>query len=113
MSTTLANLGDLARQADAAWQQALKDEQAGRLDEAYAALRRIHDLVVDCPRLHHMAHQHLRRVNIKRRAWRELFTDLVLLALAPLAIFEIVAFMMKRQVLGGVVCARARRPARS
>jgi hypothetical protein len=35
-----------------------------------------------------------------------LATDLFLLTLAPLAIFEIVAFLMTRQVLGGVMCAR-------
>jgi hypothetical protein len=105
----MSTLTDMARQADAAWRLAMQDEQAGRLNEAYEHMRRAHDMVVDCPRLHHMAHQHLRRLNIKRRAWRELVTDLVLLGLAPLAIFEIVAFMMKRQVLGGVICARGKR----
>ncbi len=97
---------DIARQAEAAWQQGLLDEQAGRLDAAYAHYRLAHDLVVDCPRLHEVAHEHLKRLNTRRRAWRELMTDLVLLGLAPLGVFEGVAWLMKRQVLGGVICAR-------
>jgi hypothetical protein len=101
-----APLADMASLAHAAWQQGLEAEQAGRLDEACAHFRRAHDLVVDCPRLHQQAHVHLRRLNVQRRAWRELATDLFLLTLAPLAIFEIVAFLMTRQVLGGVICAR-------
>ncbi len=44
------------------------------------------------------AHGHFRRAH-----------DLVLLGLAPLAIFEIVAYVMKRQVLGGAICARGPR----
>jgi hypothetical protein len=105
----MTTITDMARQAEAAWQLGLQAEQAGRLDEAHVHLRRAHDLVVDCPRLHHTAHQHLRRLNIKRGAYRELLTDVFLLGLAPLAIFEIVAFMMKQQVLGGGICARGNR----
>jgi hypothetical protein len=105
----MTNITDMARQAEAAWQLGLLEEQAGRLDEAHVHVRRAHDLVVDCPRLHHTAHQHLRRLNIKRHAYRELLTDLFLLGLAPLAIFEIVAFLMKQQVLVGAICARENR----
>jgi len=97
---------DIARQAEAAWQLGLHEEQAGRLDAAYEHFRQAHDLVVDCPRLHEKAHQHLRRLNTRRQAWRELLTDLFLLGLAPVGVFEIVAWMMKRQVLGGEWCAR-------
>jgi hypothetical protein len=102
----ITDITAVAAQAEAAWQQGLAHEQAGRLDLAYCHFRLAHDLVVDCPRLHQVAHQHLRRLNLQRRAWRELLTDVLLLGLAPLAIFEAVAFLMKRQVLGGAVCAR-------
>jgi hypothetical protein len=93
-----------AAQADAAWQRGLEAEQAGRLDVAHAHFRQAHDLVVACPKMHRQAHQHLRRLNARRRAWRELATDLFLLALAPVASFEIVAWLMTRQVLGGKLC---------
>jgi hypothetical protein len=99
----------IAQQAEAAWQRGLRSQHAGRLEEAYGHFRQAHDLVVDCPRLHQRAHQHLRKLNVERRAWGELLTDLVLLGLAPLAIFEIVAYVMKRQVLGGAICARGHR----
>ncbi|CAH0355568.1 hypothetical protein [Aquabacterium sp. CECT 9606] len=102
----MTSIEDIAHQAEAAWQLGMQDEQAGRMEAAHAHFRRAHDLVVDCPRLHHTAHVHLRRLNIKRRAYRDLLTDVLLLGLAPLAIFEIVAFLMKRQVLGGTICAR-------
>jgi hypothetical protein len=102
------DIADIARQAEAAWHRGQQAERAGRLQEAHGQFRLAHDLVVDCPRLHHVAHQHLRRLNARRHAWRELATDLILLGLAPLAIFELVAFLMKRQVLGGLICARSR-----
>jgi hypothetical protein len=104
-----SSIADIAKQAEAAWQLGMQDEQSNRLEEAYVHFRKAHDLVVDCPRLHHAAHLHMRRLNLKRRAYRELLTDVVLLGLAPLAIFEIVAFLMKRQVLGGVICTSANR----
>jgi hypothetical protein len=106
ITPSMSSSTELANQAHAAWQLGQQAEQAGRLDEAYAHFRQAHDLVVDCPRLHQTAHRHLRRLNLQRRAYGELFTDLILLGLAPLAIFEIVAFVMKRQVLGGALCAR-------
>ncbi len=96
----------IALLVEAEWQQGMRDEQEGRLDEAWAHFRRAHDLVVDCPRLHQVAHRHLLRLNRQRRAWRELMTDVLLLGLAPLSIFEVLAYMMKRQVLGGAICAR-------
>ena len=106
----MSDIIDIARQAEAAWQLGMRHEQAGRLDEALLAFRQAHDLVVDCPRLHQRAHRHLRRLNLRRRAWRDLMTDVFLLGLAPLAIFEIVAYLMKRHVLGGVICARSTEP---
>jgi len=92
--------------AQSALREGLMHESSGRLQAAYQSFRVAHDLVVDCPQLHKEAHQHLRRVNVKRRSYRELATDLFLLGLAPVFIFELVAFMMKGQVLGGIVCGR-------
>jgi hypothetical protein len=111
MSKTIdsTDITSIAQQAEAAWQRGLHSQNAGRLEEAHGHFRQAHDLVVDCPRLHQRAHQHLRKLNVERRAWGELLTDLVLLGLAPLAIFEIVALVMKRQVRGGAICARGPR----
>lgn len=100
---------DIARQAEAAWQLGLLEEQAGRLEAAFEHFRQAHDLVVDCPRLHQKAHQHLRRLNTRRQAWRDWLTDVFLLGLAPVGVFELVAWLMKRQVLGGEWCARGAR----
>ena len=93
-------------QAQEALQKGLLEEQNGNFQNAYESFRIAHDLVVDCPRLHQMAHLHLRRVNMKRKNYRELATDLFLLGFARLGIFELVAFMMKGQVLGGIICGR-------
>ncbi|TBO31301.1 hypothetical protein EYS42_08625 [Aquabacterium lacunae] len=102
------NATERTQQAEAAWQQGRQCEDRGDVEGAHAHYRLAHDLVVDCPRLHQRAHEHLRRVNRQRHAWREWLTDQALLKLAPLAAFEIVAFLMTRQVLGGRVCARSR-----
>jgi hypothetical protein len=100
----MTSLTELATEVEAAWHAGVQAELAGRLDAAYAHFRQAHDLVVACPKMHRQAHRHLRRINQRRRAWRELGTDLVLLSLAPLASFEIVAYLMKGQVLGGHLC---------
>lgn len=104
---TTAHPDDIARQAEAEWARGEHCERAGQLDAAYRHFRAAHDLVVDCPRLHQQAHRHLLRINLQRRGWRELLTDVVLLSLAPLWIFEVVAYAMKKQVLGGQVCRRS------
>jgi hypothetical protein len=95
-----------AMRAQALWASGRAQQAAGRLDQAHAQFREAHDLVVDCPRLHQTAHQHLRALNGQRRAWRELGTDLFLLGFARLGVFELVALLMKRQVLGGLLCDR-------
>lgn len=100
------HIDDIARQAQVAWQHGLQCERTGQLDAAHQHFRHAHDLVVDCPRLHQQAHRHLLRVNLRRKAWRELLTDVVLLGLAPLWVFELVAYAMRKQVLGGSICAR-------
>lgn len=96
-----------------AWHEGLIHEERGDLDAAYESFRVAHDLVVDCPRLHQVAHRHLSRINARRRSYRELATDLFLLGLAGAGSFELVAFLLKGQVLGGLVCGRGARALRS
>ena len=80
--------------------------QQQRWAEAHERYRAAHDLAVDCTRLHELAHRHLQQVNWQRRQLKEWAIDTTLLVLSPLKSFELVAFFMKRQVLGGQVCAR-------
>jgi hypothetical protein len=102
----MTSIDNRAQQAQAAWAKGQAFEASGRLEAAHACYRDAHDLVVDCPKMHRMAHQHLKRLNTRRGSYRELMTDLVLLGLAPLGVFEAVAYLMKGQVLGSVLCAR-------
>jgi len=108
--TTPLTTDERIQHAETAWQQGRLCEDRGDLAGAHRHYRVAHDLVVDCPRLHQRAHEHLQRVNWQRHAWREWLTDQFLLKLAPVAAFEIVAFLMTRQVLGGKVCARSGMP---
>lgn len=92
--------------AQEAWRAGLLQEASGDVAAAYGNFRVAHDLVVDCPRLHQAAHRHLRRINAKRRSYRELATDMFLLGLAGVGSFELVALLMQGRVLGGRVCRR-------
>jgi len=102
----MTSIDNRAQQAQAAWAQGQAFEASGHLEAAHACFRDAHDLVVDCPKMHRMAHQHLKRINTLRSSYRELMADLVLLSLAPLGVFEVVAYLMKGQVLASVLCAR-------
>lgn len=88
-------------------EQAQVAERAGQLAQAYALLRRAHDAVVDCPRLHQHVHRQLLRLNRRRGAYREMAIDALLLMTAPFGSFELVARFMKGHVLGGEICRRA------
>lgn len=102
-----------SRRAREAWRTGRTHEAGGNLEAAYECFRTAHDLVVDCPRLHQAAHRHLRRINAKRRSYRGLATDMFLLGTAGIGSFELVALLMKGQVLGGRVCGRTASALRS
>ena len=58
--------------------------QQQRWAEAHERYRAAHDLAVDCPRLHELAHRHLQQVNWQRRQLKEWAIDTTLLVLSPL-----------------------------
>lgn len=95
---------DRALAAEGKWKLAQEFEQGGELDAAYATYTEAHDLVIDCPRLHWRSHQHLARINWKRRNIKELIEDRLLLSVAPLGIFVLIAYLLKKQVLGEELC---------
>lgn len=100
-------------EAKAAWLKGLSLERSGDLTAAYVCYRAAHDLVVDCPQMHMTAHRHLKRINLKRRDYRELLTDVFLLGFSSIGVFELVAYLMKGKVLGSVLCTRRGADARA
>jgi hypothetical protein len=97
---------DSVRAANAAWIRGQDLERSGDLLAAHACYRLAHDLVVDCPKMHAKAHRRLKQINLKRRSYRALSTDLLLLGLSPVGIFELIAYLMKGHVIGSVLCQR-------
>ncbi len=93
-----------AGQAGAMWQQGEAALQAGNPALAYDLFTLAHDLVTDCPRLHELAHRKLRTVTRRHRDKREFITDSVLLALAPLGIFRLIALYFRSRVGGSELC---------
>lgn len=97
------------RSADAArlWQLGDAALATGNPELAYRKYTEAHDLVVDCPPLHIRAHRKLREVTRYRRPRTEYYTDNVLLWLAPLGVFELIAWYFR--ATGGL--SGRRRPA--
>ena len=71
---------------------------------AYARYTIAHDLIMDCPSLHLTAHRYLRPVTRLHRDKREFWTDTLLIWLAPLGIFEAIAFAMRSTVWRNDLC---------
>ncbi|MGJ8670539.1 MAG: hypothetical protein ACSHXK_13690 [Oceanococcus sp.] len=88
------------------WKEALDAEASGRYARAYELHTQAHDLVLDCAKMHQQAHQHLRRVNKILGNYTELVTDSVLLFLAPVGIFELIAYFSKTDSVGHGICKR-------
>jgi len=61
---------------------------------------------MDCPRCNQNAHVQLRRVNLKLGNYTELLGDWFLHMLAPLGIFELVAYFAKTDGSDSVLCKR-------
>ena len=92
--------------ANTLWQEGQRAEDARDYQTAYQLYTDAHDLVIDCPKLHQSAHEYLRRVNFKTRNYSELATDWALHFLAPLKIFEIVAWFSKSDGKFAAACRR-------
>ncbi len=98
-------LEDRIARAEALFTEAEACEARGELDAAYARFTEGHDLIVDCPRMHLVAHRHLLRVN-RALGRREALTDRLLLLFAPLGVFELVGFFQRKSLVVPAACAR-------
>lgn len=96
-------------EADRLWAAGDAALAAGETQRAYDDYTAAHDLVLDCPRLHRQAHRQLRRVTRQRRPRGEYYTDSALLLLAPLGVFELIAWALRSKVAGMQACRRATR----
>ena len=92
--------------AESLWQAGVEAEKSGNYALAYQHHTEAHDLIMDCARLHQLAHEHLRRVNFKLGNYGELVTDWLLHLFAPLGVFELVSRLSKTDALGSLICKR-------
>jgi hypothetical protein len=95
-----------AEDANRLWCNAQSAESLGDYTQAYKLHTEAHDLIMDCARLHQVAHVHLRRVNLKLGNYGELTTDWLLQLFAPLGVFELVSYFSKSAVFCTKFCKR-------
>lgn len=93
-------------QAESLWQQGDRQLDVGEGAAAYHLYTRAHDLIMDCPRLHQRAHRQLRNVSRAHGHRGEIIVDNVLLWLAPLGVFEAIAWAQRSRVAASIVCRR-------
>ena len=91
---------DRHRQAEALWEAGAAHAAAGQYAEAWHCLEDAHDLVLDHPGLHLMAHRRLLPVN-QALGRRDAITDRLLIALAPVGVFSLITvyFRLRAAVL--------------
>ena len=96
-----------SRQAEALWNEGDRCLAACNYGDAWRLYTEAHDRVTDCAELHRQAHRRLRQVNRRNGHWGEYLTDCVLLALAPLGVFELLALLFRSRVTKTARCRRA------
>lgn len=89
--TATGSLQERSAAADKLWREGDAALAANDLERAWRLYTAAHDHVTDSAELHRAAHRRLRTVNQRRGARGEYLTDSVLLALAPLGVFELLA----------------------
>lgn len=92
-------------QAEQLWASGDAALEKQALQDAYRFYTEAHDLVTDCAKLHEQAHRKLRVVN-RLLGNTERFTDNVLLFLAPVGVFELLAIVFRSKVAGEALCRR-------
>jgi len=102
----MSTIESRVRDAGALWQQGDALLAAGDGAAAYRAYTQAHDLITDCPRLHETAHRKLRQVSRQHGHRGEIITDTVLVWLAPLRVFELIALAMRSRVAAEALCRR-------
>jgi len=99
-------IGPRSAAAESLWRDGDAALASGQLEQAYRCYTAAHDQVTDCPRLHLEAHRRLRRVTRRRDPRGEYLTDTLLVKLAPLGVFELIALYFRSRVAGSAECRR-------
>jgi len=94
------------QRAEKLWQQGDIILSAGNRERAYKLYTEAHDAIVDCPRLHLTAHRKLRLVTRYHRNKTEFITDNLLVWLAPIGVFELIALFTRSSVRREALCRR-------
>ena len=92
--------------AERLWRNGAQAELGQDYALAYRLYTEAHDAIMDCARLHQHAHVQLRRVNLQLGNYTELLGDWFLHFLAPLRIFELVAYFARTDGAGSALCKR-------
>jgi len=92
--------------AETLWRNGAQAELNRDYALAYRLYTEAHDTIMDCARLHQNAHVQLRRVNLQLGNYAELLGDWFLHFLAPLRIFELVAYFARTDGAGSALCKR-------
>lgn len=103
-ASTTHGIEERASHAEGLWSQGDAAFAAGDHKLAYQRYTSAHDLVTDCPALHECAHRKLKTVTKLHGERGEHLTDSVLLGLAPLGIFRLIAFALRSRVAGSGLC---------
>lgn len=96
-------------EAESLWVQGDRAFAAGNLADAWRCYNEAHDRVTDCPELHRRAHARLQTVNRLNGHRGEYRTDTVLLALAPLGVFRLLALLLHLRIASAADCQRVGR----
>lgn len=104
---TMERLAIRIEQAQQLWEMGKQAEDLQNYGRAHELYTEAHDLVVDCARLHQKAHERLRVVNLKLGNYGDLITDWSLHYVAPLKVFEIVAYFARSEGHIAAFCRRA------
>ena len=92
--------------AETLWRSGAQAELGQDYALAYRLYTEAHDAIMDCARLHQHAHVQLRRVNLKLGNYTELLGDWFLHFLAPVGVFELVAYFAKSDGAASALCKR-------
>ncbi|HEY1075935.1 MAG TPA: hypothetical protein VGE51_04545 [Fontimonas sp.] len=95
------------QRADELWKQGDLTLAAGNRERAYRLYTEAPDAIVDCPQLHLTAHRKLRQVTRFHRNKTEYITDNLLIWLAPVGVFELIARFNRSNVRAQAACRRS------
>ncbi len=87
----MATLAERKQRAEKLWRQGDLALAATNRERAYKLYTEAHDAIVDEPKMHCAAHRKLRKVTRHHTDKREFITDTLLVWLAPVGIFRLIA----------------------